>query len=66
MNTCAYIHVGVDAHLGKCYIVLSDEVERRLRLAAVMRLGGKKGDLSNAIELAVVDWLKKDWKPKAA
>jgi hypothetical protein len=52
--------------LGKCYIVLSDEVEQRLRLASVMRLGGKKGDLSNAIELAVVDWLKKDWKPKAA
>ena len=52
--------------MGKCYIVLSDEVERRLRLAAVMRLGGKKGDLSGAIEEAVVDWLKKDWKPKAA
>ena len=50
--------------LGKVYIVLSDEVERRLRLAAVVRLGGKKGDLSNAIELAVTDWLKKDWKPK--
>jgi hypothetical protein len=49
--------------LGKCYIVLSDEVERQLRFAAVKRLGGKKGDLSNAIELAVVDWLKKDWKP---
>ena len=60
------MHLGVDTHLGKCYIVLSDEVERRLRLAAVMRLGGKKGDLSGAIEQAVVDWLKKDWKPKAA
>jgi hypothetical protein len=49
--------------LGKIYIVLSDNVERRLRLAAVVRLGGKKGDLSNAIEDAVVDWLKKDMKP---
>jgi hypothetical protein len=27
-----------------------------------MRLGGKKGDLSGAIELAVRDWLEK--KPK--
>jgi hypothetical protein len=44
------------------YIVLSDQVERRLRLAVVMRLGGKKGHLSGAIEQAVNDWLKKDWK----
>ena len=54
---------GVDTYLGKIYIVLSDNVERQLRLAAVVRLGGKKGDLSNAIEDAVIDWLKKDMKP---
>ena len=43
--------------LGKLYVVLSDEVERRLRYAVVVRLGGKKGNLSGAIEAAVVDWL---------
>jgi len=47
--------------LGRIYIVLSDNVERRLRLAIVKRLGGKKGDLSGAIEQAVNDWLRKDW-----
>jgi hypothetical protein len=41
------------------YIVISDETERRLRLAAVTILGGKKGDLSSAIELAVKEWLEK-------
>ena len=41
--------------------MLSDGVERRLRLAIVKRLGGKKGDLSGAIEEAVNDWLAKDW-----
>lgn len=41
--------------------MLSDEVERRLRLAIVKRLGGKKGDLSVAVEEAVNDWLDKDW-----
>ncbi|MGA2785304.1 MAG: hypothetical protein ABSF09_11460 [Candidatus Bathyarchaeia archaeon] len=50
--------------MGRIYIVLSDNVERRLRLAVVMRLGGKKGDLSGAIEQAVVDWLKKDAKAR--
>jgi hypothetical protein len=41
------------------YIVISDETERRLRLAVVTILGGKKGDLSSAIELAVKEWLEK-------
>jgi len=45
--------------LGKLYIVLPDEVERRLRIEIVKRLGGKKGDLSAAIEEALKDWLKK-------
>ena len=45
--------------MGKLYIVLSDEVERRFRLEVVKRLGGKKGDLSAAIEEALKDWLKK-------
>lgn len=45
--------------LGRMYIVLSDEVERRLRLAAVTVYGGKKGDLSGAIENAVREWLDK-------
>ncbi|HMK82389.1 MAG TPA: hypothetical protein VK503_01600 [Candidatus Bathyarchaeia archaeon] len=39
--------------------MLSDEVERRLRLAAVTVYGGKKGDLSGAIENAVREWLDK-------
>jgi len=46
--------------MGRMYIVLSDETERRLRLAAVTVLGGKKGDLSAAIEEAVKGWLKKN------
>ena len=45
--------------MGRIYIVLSDEVERRLRIEIVKRLGGKKGNLSAAIEMAVKDWLKK-------
>jgi hypothetical protein len=42
------------------YIVLSDETERRLRLAVVTVFGGKKGDLSGAIEIAVKQWLEKN------
>jgi hypothetical protein len=49
----------VVTHLGRLYIVLSDAVERRLRFESVKRLGGKKGDLSRAIEEALKDWFKK-------
>jgi hypothetical protein len=49
----------VDTDLGKLFIVIPDELERRLRLEVVKRLGGKKGDLSAAIEQAINDWLKK-------
>ena len=46
--------------MGRMYIVLSDETERRLRLAVVTVFGGKKGDLSGAIEVAVKQWLEKN------
>jgi hypothetical protein len=45
--------------LGIVYIVLSNEVERRLRIEIVKRFGAKKGNLSTAVEMAVKDWLKK-------
>jgi hypothetical protein len=51
--------VRVMQSLGKMYIVLSDETERRLRLAVVTVFGGKKGDLSTAIEAAIKEWLGK-------
>ena len=46
--------------MGRMYIVLSDETERRLRIAVVTVFGGKKGDLSSAIEAAVKQWLNKN------
>jgi len=45
--------------LGRLNLVLSDDLERRLRLAVVNRYGGKKGDLSEAVEQAIRDWLGK-------
>jgi len=44
--------------MGRVNLVLSDEVERKLRLAVVNRYGGRKGDLSEAVEQAIRDWLR--------
>ena len=52
-----------DVEMGRLYVILSDQVEKRLRLEIVKRFGGKKGDLSNAIEESVKLWL--DTPPNA-
>jgi len=36
---------------------LPDELEKQLRIKTVERFGGKKGDLSKAVEQAVKTWI---------
>ena len=43
--------------MGRITAVLSDELEKELRLKAVQTFGGKKGDLSRAVEEAVKTWI---------
>ena len=45
--------------MGRLNLTLSDDLERKLRLAVVNRYGGRKGDLSEAVEQAIRDWLGK-------
>jgi Arc/MetJ-type ribon-helix-helix transcriptional regulator len=41
-------------------VELSDELEEKLRFKTVERFGGKKGDLSKAVEEAVRTWVTKE------
>jgi len=43
--------------LGRINVDLSDEVEKQLRLKTVERFGGRKGDLSRAVQEAVKTWI---------
>ena len=45
--------------MGRISAVLSDELEKKLRYKALEKFGGKKGDLSRAVEEAVKKWLEK-------
>jgi hypothetical protein len=45
--------------LGRISIDLLDELEKQLRIKTVERFGGKKGDLSKAVEEAIKTWLTK-------
>jgi hypothetical protein len=42
--------------MGRISVDLPDELEKQLRLKTVERFGGKKGDLSKAVEEAVRTW----------
>ena len=45
--------------MGRISVDLPDELEKQLRIRTVERLGGKKGDLSKAVEEAVRTWIAK-------
>jgi hypothetical protein len=45
--------------MGRISVDLPDELEKQLRLKTVERFGGKKGDLSKAVEESVRMWIAK-------
>ena len=45
--------------MGRINVDISDELEKQLRLKTVERFGGKKGDLSRAVQSAVKTWIDK-------
>jgi Arc/MetJ-type ribon-helix-helix transcriptional regulator len=45
--------------MGRISVDLPDELEKQLRLKTVEKFGGKKGDLSRAVEEAVRTWIAK-------
>jgi len=46
--------------MGRISVALSDGLEKRLRFKAIDRFGGRKGDLSRAVEEAVKTWVEKE------
>ena len=46
--------------MGRINVELSDELEKKLRFKTIERFGGKKGDLSRAVEEAVRTWIAKE------
>jgi hypothetical protein len=46
--------------MGRISVSISDELEKELRFKTIERFGGKKGDLSRAIEEAIETWVTKE------
>ncbi len=48
------------SNMGRVSVDLPDELEKKLRMKTVERFGGKKGDLSRAVEDAIKIWVTKE------
>jgi hypothetical protein len=46
--------------MGRISVAISDELEKELRFKTIERFGGKKGDLSRAVEDAIKTWVVKE------
>ena len=46
--------------MGRIYIDIPDELEKELRFKTIESFGGRKGDLSKAIEEAIKIWVAKE------
>jgi hypothetical protein len=55
-----YIQKGLVIQMGRICVELPDELEKKLRFKTVERFGGKKGDLSKAVEESVRTWVALD------
>ncbi len=45
--------------MGRIDAVIPDDLEKKLRMKAVEKFGGKKGSLTAALEDAIETWVKK-------
>jgi hypothetical protein len=45
--------------MGRISVELPNELEKQLRFKTVEKFGGKKGDLSKAVEEAIKTWIDK-------
>jgi len=46
--------------MGRISVDIPDELEKRLRFKTIERFGGRKGDLSRAVEEAVKTWVAEE------
>jgi hypothetical protein len=46
--------------MGRISVAIPDELEKKLRFKAIEIFGGKKGDLSRAVEEAIDTWVNKE------
>lgn len=51
--------------MGRVDAVIKDELEKKLRMKAVEKFGGKKGSLTEALEDAIETWLNSDEKARS-
>jgi hypothetical protein len=46
--------------MGRISVSIQDELEKKLRFTTIEIYGGKKGDLTRAVEAAIQTWVAKE------
>ena len=46
--------------MGRISVAIPDELEKELRFKTIEEFGGRKGDLSRAVEEAIKTWVAKE------
>ena len=46
--------------MGRISVAISDKLEKSLRFKTIEVFGGRKGDLSKAVEEAITTWIAKE------
>jgi hypothetical protein len=46
--------------MGRIGVAIPDQLEKKLRFKTIERFGGRKGDLTRAVEEAVKTWVAKE------
>ena len=46
--------------MGRISVAIPDQLEKKLRFKTIERFGGKKGDLTKAVEEAIQTWVAKE------
>ena len=60
MRSVHNVNTSLVIEMGRICVDIPDDLERNLRLKVIERFGGKKGDLSRAVEEAIRKWVAED------
>jgi len=52
--------------MGRIDAIIPDDLEKKLRMKAIDKFGGKKGSLTEAVEEAIETWVDQDIEMKKA
>lgn len=58
LTTKVITHINTLVGMGRIDAIIPDDLEKKLRMQAIEKFGGKKGSLTDALEAAIKLWVE--------